>query len=67
MMIDSADQTPTPADLRATIARQKIPLYELAALVRFHPSRLGAALNERIPMPPDLAVRIQQALERRSG
>jgi hypothetical protein len=60
----SADQTPTPADLRAKIARQQIPLYELAALVRFHASRLGAALNGRIPMPPDLAIRIQQALEK---
>jgi len=61
--MNCADSIPTPADLRATIARHKVQLYELAAIVRFHPSRLGAALNEKIPMPPELAIRIQRALE----
>jgi hypothetical protein len=53
----------TPADLRALLARHQIPIYRLAPLVNLHPGRLGQMLNGRVPLPADIAERIQQALE----
>jgi hypothetical protein len=52
----------TAADLRAAIARQQIPIYQLAAGVNLHPSRLGAMLNEKIPMPASVVERLCGAL-----
>jgi plasmid maintenance system antidote protein VapI len=57
----------TPGDLRAAIARQRIPIYQLAAEVRLHPGRLAQMLNERIPLPNDVATRISKALDRSAG
>jgi predicted urease superfamily metal-dependent hydrolase len=54
----------TPSDFRAELARQRIPLYRVAAGVGLHPSRLGAMLNERLPMPADVAERLSEALNR---
>lgn len=51
------------ATLRAEVARHKIPLYKLAAIVDLHPSRLGEFLNERRPLPADLALRLLAAIE----
>ena len=63
---------PSAADLRSEVARQQLKRYEVAARVGMHPTRLAAFLNERLPLRPDLALRIQKALvsiasERRSG
>ena len=49
---------PTPADFRAEIARRQLRLYDLAPRVGIHPTRLGALLNEKIPMTPAVAERI---------
>lgn len=53
-----------PSDIRAEIARQRVLIYELAAEVGVHPARLGAMLNERRAMPPDVAARVSEALTR---
>ena len=53
----------TPADLRARIARDRIPIFRLAAEVGIHPSNLGMMLNERRPLPPAVAQRVIDALD----
>ena len=57
--------TPTPGDLRAQIARER--LYFVAAELRWHPSTLSLYLNERRPLPRELAQRIAEAIDRVSG
>jgi plasmid maintenance system antidote protein VapI len=54
---------PTPADLRAEIARRQIRLYEFAPRVGLDPAHIGKALRGRAPMSPELALKIQQALD----
>jgi hypothetical protein len=49
-------------ELRAEVARRRVHLYELAAAVGMHPGRLGAMLNERLPLRPALAERVGDAL-----
>lgn len=60
---DSTD----PADLRAALARARLPIYVVAARVRIHPVRLGAMLRERIPIPPGMAERILAAVRDEVG
>jgi hypothetical protein len=55
---------PTADDLRAEIARRQVNRYVLAGLVRIHPGRLGAMLNGRLPMPPNVAERVGAVLRR---
>jgi hypothetical protein len=38
-------------------------LYELAAKVGVHPGRLGMMLGEKVPMPPEIAARVSEALD----
>lgn len=52
----------TAADFRALIARRQTKLYVLAAEVHLNPQRLGLMLREKIPMPPDIARRLREAL-----
>ncbi len=52
----------TAADLRAMVARRQIPLYQLAARVNLNPQRLGQMLRERIPLSPEVAARLHEAL-----
>ena len=52
----------TPGDIRAALARKRIPLYLLAASVRVHPARLSPMIHERAPLPPRIAARIAEAL-----
>lgn len=56
----------TAPDVRAAIARARVPLYLLAAQVQLHPSRLGLMLNERVPLPPELAARILRLLQEKT-
>jgi hypothetical protein len=56
---------PSPRDLRGAIAQKQFPLYKLGALVDCHPARLGQYLAERLPMPPELAERIDAVLRQR--
>jgi hypothetical protein len=53
----------TAADLRAERARAQRSIYELAPIVRIHPSRLGMLFNGRLPLSPDVAARILAALQ----
>lgn len=57
-------QVPTAADLRASIARERFYLHTVAAELHVHPATLGAYLNERRPLPADLAQRIAEAVDR---
>jgi hypothetical protein len=50
------------SDVRAELARHRLPAYLLAARVRMHPARLARYLNRSLPLPEDLATRIQAAL-----
>lgn len=52
----------TAEELRAEVARRRVRLYDLAAAVGMHPGRLGAMLNERLPLRPALAERVGEAL-----
>jgi hypothetical protein len=57
-------EAPSAADLRAQLGRirPRIHLYVPAAAVGMHPVRLSAFLNERTPLPADVAIRIQRAI-----
>lgn len=52
----------TAADLRACVARARVPLYAIAARINRHPVTLGRWLNERLPMPAEAAGRIIEAV-----
>lgn len=58
---------PTPADLRASIARHRIVLYRLAAVVGVSRNRLSRMLNEHKVMPPALAVKIERTIAEAVG
>jgi plasmid maintenance system antidote protein VapI len=57
-----ASETITPGEIRAELARRQIRVYELAPVVKIHPGRLGAMLSERLPMRPEVATRVAEAL-----
>jgi plasmid maintenance system antidote protein VapI len=57
------EQMPTAGDLRAQLARSQLRVYEIAPVVGLHPNRISALLNERSPLPADVALRIQRAIE----
>jgi plasmid maintenance system antidote protein VapI len=53
---------PTAADLRALIARHRVRVYRLAAVVEVSPTRLSAMLNEHRALPAEIAVTIERAI-----
>lgn len=55
--------TPSPAELRARAAFVGIKMYKLASAVDCHPSRLSQYLHGHVPLPDELAARIQRALD----
>lgn len=59
----STGTVPTAEDLRAEIARRRVILYRLASLIAIHPSRLSLYLNGHLPLPPNLGLRILEALQ----
>jgi len=52
----------TAADLRALVARSRMTRYQLGARIGMHPTTLGMVLNERRPLPANLASRIVAVL-----
>ena len=52
----------SPADVRAELARMRWPLYQFAAAIGMHPTRLGYVLNGGRPMTPALRARIERAI-----
>jgi hypothetical protein len=54
---------PTPADLRAAIAREQLRLYVIAARVGVHPGKLSAVLGGRRPMSSTFAVRVWDVIQ----
>ena len=46
------------------MARYRVRIYEIAPRVGLHPVKLGAILNERAPLSPELAARIAEAVKR---
>jgi len=61
--MEYAATLPSPADIRAELARRRWPLYQLAARISVHPARLSPMIHERVPMPTRIAERIAAALE----
>jgi hypothetical protein len=55
--------TPTTADLWGLIGVKRAKIYQVAAAVSCHPTRLSGYLHGRSPMPPSLAQRLQRTLE----
>jgi hypothetical protein len=53
---------PSAEDLRAELARRRLPAYVVGARARIHPTRLGRLLRERITLTPELAARIWRAI-----
>jgi plasmid maintenance system antidote protein VapI len=45
------------------VAARRILLYKLAPRIGLHPARLGQLLNEKLPLTPDMAERIEQAVQ----
>jgi hypothetical protein len=54
----------TAADFRAELAKRRVHRYQAAAAVRLNPQRFSLMLNEHIPLPADLASRLQTYLRR---
>jgi hypothetical protein len=50
------------SELRAELARRRMRVYELVPCVQVHPACLGAMLSERLPMRPELAARVAEAI-----
>jgi hypothetical protein len=53
----------TAADLRARLARERRPIYIVAARAKIHPVRLGRLLAGRLTLTPALAARITDAID----
>jgi hypothetical protein len=47
-MQNDANARPTPGDIRATLARLRFPLYQLAARSNVHPARLSPMIHVKI-------------------
>jgi hypothetical protein len=54
---------PTPADLRAEMARKRVRIYHLAAQVGVSPTTIGAMLGEKEPMSDKVRYGLAAALE----
>jgi hypothetical protein len=61
-MLNTA-HTPSPAELRAAIARSGHPGYVIGARCRINPIRLSRLLHGRELITPDIAARILAAIE----
>lgn len=57
----------TAADLRALIARARVPQYIVAAHARVHPVRLSAWLRETRPLSQEIGARILSAIVKAEG
>jgi plasmid maintenance system antidote protein VapI len=51
------------ADVRAAIARARYPIYKLGALASIHPTKLSRMINEKRPLPPEVAERLLRILD----
>jgi len=56
-------ETPTAADLRASLARAAVPAYVVAARIRIHPVTFSLILRGRRLLTPELAQRILEAID----
>jgi hypothetical protein len=54
---------PTPADLRAEMARKRVQIYQVAPAVGMSPTHIGRMLNERAPMTDKVRNGLVAALE----
>jgi len=55
--------TDRAADLRALLARARLPIYKVAARVGLHPCTLSLYLHGHRPVPESLAEAIARAVE----
>ena len=54
-------------DIRAAIARARIPAYVIGARARINPIRLSRMLNERLPLNAEIAERLMRVIEAEGG
>lgn len=66
-MRDETLANPTPADIRAAIARSGAPAYVVGARCRINPIRLSRLLRGREPLTPNLAARILLAISQEAA
>lgn len=59
--------TLTAGQLRAQAAVARTPWYRIAARARVHPSRLSQVVNEHVPLTPEMALRIREAITAEAG
>src|SRR5262249_58723675 len=62
-MANTASPPLTAADLRASIARERVRIYLVAARLFMAPGRLSRLLHERDPLLPDVAQDIAEAIQ----
>jgi hypothetical protein len=62
MSMTPSEAAPSPADLRAAIARADLRLYLVAAMAGMHPNRLSAYLGGRLPITPEIGQRVLRAV-----
>ena len=63
---ESSHGTPvlvTAADLRAALARSRVPIYLVSARVMLNPVALGLVLNEHSDLNQELAEQVLRAIE----
>ncbi len=60
-------QGPSAGDIRAAIARARIPAYIVGARARINPIRLSGMLNERLPLSAEIAERLMRVIEAEAG
>jgi hypothetical protein len=53
-----------PRALRFALLEAEVPIYRLAPAAGVHPARLGAMLAGKLPLPPEVAQRVEAALAR---
>jgi hypothetical protein len=58
------ESNPSAAALRGERARLRLRLYDIAPEVEINPIKLGRMLNEREDLPPALARRIWDVMQR---
>ena len=59
----TAQLAPTAADLRAALARARVPIYVVAARVGAHPATLSRRLNGHWPLSEELARRLLEVID----
>jgi plasmid maintenance system antidote protein VapI len=61
-LVQTTNEQPNAPRLRGELAEAGLHIYEIAGAAKMHPRTIGEMLNERRPLTPDAAERIQRAI-----